>query len=118
MKPPVEKSFVVISKKGRDKGRIFVVLSSLDANFVLVCDGDTRKLDHLKKKKRIHLQATPHELPDIISLYERQQLKDSDVRKALAPFKASGSMSFTDSHETAAGCDTAGTSCPDVDGKD
>jgi hypothetical protein len=113
LKPQVEKSFVVISKKGRDKGRIFVVLSSMDAYFVLVSDGDTRKLDHLKKKKRIHLQATPHELPEIVALYECKQLKDSDIRKALAPFKATGII--PNPHEID-GCGTIGNLYPDADG--
>jgi hypothetical protein len=115
LKPPVEKSFVVISKKGRDKGRIFVVLSSMDAHFVLICDGDTRKLDHPKKKKRIHLQSTPNELPEIIALYELHKLKDSDIRKALAPFQALGSIS----HPTGglnAGPDSAGNVRQDADG--
>ena len=85
MKPPILPGFVVISKKGRDKGRYFVVLYEVDADFVLMGDGDTRKLAHLKKKRRKHLAACPVECPELLALLEKGQLKDSDVRKALYP---------------------------------
>ena len=85
MKPPILPGFVVISKKGRDKGRYFVVLYEVDADFVLMGDGDTRKLAHLKKKRRKHLAACPVECPELLALLEKGQLKDSDIRKALFP---------------------------------
>ena len=83
MKMPIQKGNVVISKKGRDKGRYFVVLYTLDAVYAYLTDGDTRKLDHLKKKKLMHLSSVPVLLPEIVEMYEQHQLKDSDVRKAL-----------------------------------
>ncbi len=83
MKMPIQKGNVVISKKGRDKGRYFVVLYTLDAVYAFLTDGDTRKLDHLKKKKLMHLSSVPVLLPEIVEMYEKHQLKDSDVRKAL-----------------------------------
>ena len=85
MKPPILPGYVVFSKKGRDKGRYFVVLYTVDAEFVMMADGDTRKLDHLKKKRRKHLAACPHEFPDQLALYAQGKLKDSDIRKALYP---------------------------------
>ena len=85
MKPPILPGYAVFSKKGRDKGRNFVVLYTLDADFVMIGDGDTRKLDHLKKKRRKHLAACPHEFPDLLALYAQGKLKDSDIRKALYP---------------------------------
>lgn len=85
MKAPLQKGIVAISKKGRDKGRAFMVLCEMDADFVMVADGDTRKLDRLKKKRRKHLLATSRELPGILALYEQGRLKDSDLRKQLGP---------------------------------
>ena len=85
MKPPILPGYVVFSKKGRDKGRYFVVLYMVDAEFAMVADGDTRKLDHLKKKRRKHLAACPVECPELIELYQKGQLKDSDIRRALYP---------------------------------
>ena len=85
MKPNIFPGIVVFSKKGRDKGRYFVVLYPLDADFVMVADGNTRKLDHMKKKRRKHLAACPHEYPELIALYQAGKLKDSDIRKVLFP---------------------------------
>ncbi|MBR1584218.1 MAG: hypothetical protein IJ662_01605 [Clostridia bacterium] len=62
-----------------------MVLYTVDADFVMMADGDTRKLDHLKKKRRKHLAACPHEFPHLLELYGKGQLKDSDIRKALYP---------------------------------
>ncbi len=83
MKPVLAKGFVAISQKGRDKGRVYVVLYEMDAEFVMVANGDTRKLDHPKKKRRKHLVCTSRELPGILALYEAGRLQDSDLRKAL-----------------------------------
>ena len=85
MKPPILPGFVVFSKKGRDKGRYFVVLYDLDAEFVMVGDGDTRKLCHLKKKRRKQLSACPVECPELLEKFQAGRLLDSDIRKALYP---------------------------------
>ena len=85
MKPPILPGCAVFSKKGRDKGRYFVVLYSVDADFVMMADGDTRRLDHLKKKRRKHLTACPVECPQLLEMWEKGRLKDSDIRKALYP---------------------------------
>lgn len=49
---------IVISRAGRDKGRALIVLDRLDENFVLLVDGDLRRIEKPKKKKIIHLQKT------------------------------------------------------------
>ena len=87
MKPEIIPGRVVISKKGRDKGRYFVVLLSLDADFVMVSDGDTRRLDRLKKKRRKHLCPQPAEFPAIAEAYAAGTACDAQIRKALAPFR-------------------------------
>ena len=55
---PVETGRVVISKCGRDEGRRFLVTAEIDEDFVLIADGDTRKLAKQKKKRRKHLKPT------------------------------------------------------------
>jgi ribosomal protein L14E/L6E/L27E len=45
----------VKSKAGRDKDRVFIVVDIVDDLYVLVADGDLRKLERPKKKKRKHL---------------------------------------------------------------
>ncbi|MFZ5966770.1 MAG: hypothetical protein ACOYVK_06310 [Bacillota bacterium] len=46
---------VVKSKAGRDRGRVFVVVDIVDEQYVLLVDGDLRKVDKPKKKKVKHL---------------------------------------------------------------
>lgn len=87
MKPEIAPGYVVFSKKGRDKGRYFVVLYMVDADFALIADGDIRKLDRLKKKRLKHLQACPVEAPELLEMAKRGTLKDSDIRKVLFPIK-------------------------------
>ncbi len=53
----------------------------------MIADGDTRKLDRPKKKRRRHLTALPASLPDILTLREKNLLKDADIRKALKPYQ-------------------------------
>jgi hypothetical protein len=101
VKPPILPGYVVFSKKGRDKGRYFVVLYTLDAEFVMIGDGDTRKLDHLKKKRRKHLGACPIECRELIDLLNKGQLKDSDIRKVLFPIanQTTGEMTPNENRE-------------------
>lgn len=46
---------IVKSKSGHDKGCVFFVVEVLD-DFVMIADGDHRKLENPKKKKVKHLQ--------------------------------------------------------------
>ena len=55
---PVEIGSVVISKCGRDEGRLFLVVGEVDQDFVMIANGDLRKMDRLKKKRRKHLKPT------------------------------------------------------------
>ncbi|NLZ89666.1 MAG: RNA-binding protein [Clostridiales bacterium] len=93
MKPEIRSGIAVISKKGRDKGRLFMVLYELDADFVMICDGDLRKLERPKKKRRKHLSPTSLELQELTALYNSGRLKNSDVRAVLAPFNETLTLS-------------------------
>lgn len=55
---PVEIGSIVLSKAGRDQGRLFLVVEEVDDDFVMIANGDLRKLDRLKKKRRKHLKPT------------------------------------------------------------
>ena len=81
---PVEPGCVVTSLMGRDRGRTFIVTRSLDADFVLMTDGDTRPLDKQKKKRRKHLRSTGAAFPELIAqLSNGQEVTDAQVRKLL-----------------------------------
>ena len=49
---------IVLSKAGRDKGKYFIVLKVVDAEYVLIADGSLRKVDNPKLKKCKHLENT------------------------------------------------------------
>lgn len=43
------------SKAGHDKGKVYVIIEE-DDTYVYLADGGIRTLDHLKKKKKKHVQ--------------------------------------------------------------
>lgn len=55
---PVEVGRVVVSKRGRDEGRSFLVTGVIDEDFVLIADGKTHTVQKQKKKRKKHLKAT------------------------------------------------------------
>ena len=87
MKPELRSGIAAISLKGRDKGRVFVVLCQLDADFVLVANGGLRPLSRPKKKRRKHLRALGHELPDAGPRYDAETLTDHEIRMFLKPLQ-------------------------------
>ena len=55
---PVQLGSIVISKAGRDQGRLFLVVGVVDDDFVMVANGALRKMNRQKKKRRKHLKPT------------------------------------------------------------
>ena len=88
MKPPVQElGRVVLSKQGHDKGKAFVVVGLVDERYVLIADGDSRKLAKPKKKKVMHLISKPYVAAELSAVIEKQaQTADSDIRKALKTY--------------------------------
>ncbi|MBQ7572919.1 MAG: KOW domain-containing RNA-binding protein [Clostridia bacterium] len=75
---------LVISKAGRDKGDMFIVLSISDG-FAYLANGELRKVDRPKKKKLKHLQGTNMVSEFIANKIEViGKVTNSEVRKALA----------------------------------
>lgn len=78
---------IVKSKAGRDKDRIFIICEVIDENYVLVCDGELRKLSSPKKKKIKHLVVYNAVLTEFAEkLQGNENLNDAFVRKLLEPF--------------------------------
>lgn len=48
---------LVYSRAGKDKGRLYLVLSE-ENGYVYLTDGDTRRVDRPKKKKLKHINKT------------------------------------------------------------
>jgi len=60
---------LVISKSGRDLGKPFVVIKVMNERYLLICDGELRKIEKPKKKNFKHLRITSlraHEVLEIL----------------------------------------------------
>lgn len=75
---------IVHSRAGRDKGRYFIVVGLIDDNYVLVADGDLRKIQSPKKKKIKHLVFHEKFADNIVEMFKNnQRITDSDLKKTL-----------------------------------
>lgn len=78
---------IVLSKAGRDKNKHFIVLEVIDDNFVLVADGDLRRVDNPKRKKCKHLENTGNKSEYIKDkLGEGVRVTNPDMKKELAAY--------------------------------
>lgn len=77
---------IVFSKCGRDKGKPFIIMS-LEEEYVYLVDGDLRKVDRPKLKKKKHIQAT-NTVNEWIKqkIIENTRLTNNDVRRALEEY--------------------------------
>jgi len=78
---------IVYSKAGRDKDKVFVVLSVLEGQYALLADGRLRRVDKPKKKKLKHLLKSGHASSYIAEkLSEGMKVTNPDLKKVLAEF--------------------------------
>jgi ribosomal protein L14E/L6E/L27E len=74
----------VHSKAGRDKGIYFIIVGIIGDEYVLICDGDIRKIEKPKKKKLKHLVVHDIIADDIKGKLEAGvRINDADIRKSL-----------------------------------
>ncbi|WP_326908423.1 KOW domain-containing RNA-binding protein [Sedimentibacter sp. MB31-C6] len=86
---------VVKSKAGRDKGRVFVICEKVDESYVLVCDGDLRKLKSPKKKKIKHLVIYNTVLTEFAEkLQNNKNLNDAFIRSILITYNNNASKEW------------------------
>ncbi|MDD3242298.1 MAG: KOW domain-containing RNA-binding protein [Eubacteriales bacterium] len=79
-----EPGTVVRSRAGRDSGRYFVITAVIDEKYVLICDGDVRRLANPKRKKLKHLELTPVCIPTLREgLRSAGGVYDAEIRKNL-----------------------------------
>ncbi|MDP4092457.1 MAG: KOW domain-containing RNA-binding protein [Bacillota bacterium] len=75
---------VVYSKAGRDAGKKFIVMDIVDKMFVMISDGDLRKVEKPKKKKIKHLEITEDIAGQISEkLKNKIRIGNIEVRNAL-----------------------------------
>ena len=75
---------LVISKACRDHSRLFIVLQIVDEQFVLLVDGDLRKIENPKLKKTKHLQKTNRKSQLIVDCLARsEKITNAMVRREI-----------------------------------
>lgn len=75
---------IVVSKAGRDAGRLFTVLAWDGDAYLWLCDGDLRKVQKPKKKKAKHVRRTPYVLSYVEEDYRAgRNTLDARIRKDL-----------------------------------
>lgn len=75
---------LVHSKSGRDKGKYFIIIGIIDAEYVYISDGDLRKIEKPKKKKLKHLGFTNLMADEIReAILSDGRISNSKIRKFL-----------------------------------
>ena len=83
-----ELGFLVKSKVGRDKGRIYVIINRSNDSYVRLIDGDKRKFYNPKLKNIKHLEPLNHRLDKIaLKLDENKKIFDSEIYSAIKGYK-------------------------------
>ena len=83
----IDRSSLIVSKAGRDKGQLFFVIDA-DEQYVYLADGKSRKLEKPKRKKRRHVlfvAADESRLADKIKRSEK--ITNSELRRTLAAYR-------------------------------
>lgn len=81
---------LVCSKRGRDRGRFYLVLEIINDSFVYLVDGEKRRMDNPKQKNIKHLKVYPVVVESMASQWEAGQYSgNSEIRRAIAGFKQS-----------------------------
>ena len=82
----IDKSSLVVSKAGRDKGQLFYVIDT-DEQYVYLADGKSRRLEKPKRKKRKHVEQVPRTESRIAEkIRNGEKVLNSELRKELAGF--------------------------------
>ena len=80
----VDKSSLIVSKAGRDKGQLFYVIDT-DEQYVYLADGKSRRLEKPKRKKRKHVEQVPRTESRIAEkIRNGAKVLNSELRKELA----------------------------------
>jgi large subunit ribosomal protein L14e len=73
--------------RGRDEGKLAIIIGSIDDKFVWIADGDKRKFDQPKRKNILHLQITSEVSNEVIeSIRETGRVTNGKIRFALGRF--------------------------------
>ena len=89
MERPITIGSVVYSRAGRDEGNFFMVYEIVDDSYVLIVDGDIRKIEKPKKKKIKHLKNTGDVLPGLAEkVLINAKIYDAEIYSALRKYNS------------------------------
>lgn len=75
---------VVYSKSGRDQGKMFVIVQEVNDRFVMLADGDLRKIENPKLKNICHIQFTKMKAEEVLEHLARgEKPADHLIRKSI-----------------------------------
>jgi len=80
---PMPLGAVVRSIAGRDGGRLFIVVGLPDDEFALIADGDLRKVEKPKRKKRKHLKVIYQPIAELAQRLPGGKVENFQIRNAL-----------------------------------
>jgi len=79
---------LVVSKQGRDKDTIYLVIDKLPDNYFLLSNGDNKKLDNPKKKIISHIKPLDVDSPVIRNkLLSNTKVFDSEIYSFIRKYK-------------------------------
>jgi len=83
----IARSNIVRSDAGRDRGKLFIVLS-VEGEYLLLADGKTRKVESPKRKKRRHVLFVASDDTRISEkIRGEEKVTNSELRKTLAVYR-------------------------------
>ena len=83
----IAKANIVLSDAGRDRGKLFFVMS-VEGEFLLLAHGKSRKVEAPKRKKRKHVRlVSDKELEVSTKIKGEEKITNSELRRALAIFR-------------------------------
>ena len=89
MEKPIAVGTVVYSRAGRDEGSYYMIYEIVDSDYVLIVDGDTRRLAKPKKKNIKHLKNTGEVLEGIAKkITESTKIYDAEIFSALRKYNS------------------------------
>ena len=80
-------SDLVLATAGREKGKLFYVIGT-EGVYVLLADGKSRKLEHPKRKKMIHVRRVSRGESNVAGKLARgEKVLNSELRRDLAVYR-------------------------------
>lgn len=82
---------IVLSKAGRDAGKLFVIIGVVDEVYVLIADGNLRRIEKPKKKKIKHLGFISELSIELNhKLSSKEKVTNAEIRKFLGSVNVEG----------------------------